>query len=187
MATEQAAYVLGVHPTASAADVERMYAWRIATTSPDDTHQREALWRARETLLGRSRSRTGAIVGWAVGGAAGLVILIVIVALVATSVFRVVESETTDRAAGVPGQSQVFDDVTVQYSGTGWTFILTSPRDCPAAKVVVGFSDTRDGDVIDQLTDTAPLQAGVPYTYTAEDNASTHPYAQIVEIVCHAM
>jgi hypothetical protein len=81
------------------------------------------------------------------------------------------------------GQSYVIDGVTIQPED-GWTFLLTSGRDCPGAEVIVGFADTIDGDTIDQLTETVTLQAGVPYTYTVPDTASTHEYAGIDDLQC---
>ncbi|MGJ4845265.1 hypothetical protein [Leifsonia sp. Le1] len=191
MTPEEAASVLGVPLTATADDVDRVYTWRVGSLGPGDTARREALTQARAVLLrGPSRPRTGAIVAWSLGGVLGVMALLAVVAVVTTSVFGLGPGgAAAPQRSGEPAplNSSAYDGVSVQYAGDGWSFILTSPRDCPAAKVVVGFADAPGQDTIDQLTDTAPLQAGVPYTYTAPDGASVHQYAHIDEIVCHAM
>lgn len=191
MTPEEAASVLGVPLSANGDDIDRMYTWRVGSLGPDDTAQREALTQARAVLLwGPSRGRSGAIIAWSVGGVLGLMALLAVVAVVTASVFGLApDGAAAPQHSGEPAphSSSAYDGVSVQYAGDGWSFILTSPRDCPAAKVVVGFADAPGQDTIDQLTDTAPLQAGIPYTYTAPDGASVHQYAHIDEIVCHAM
>ncbi|MFF2050495.1 hypothetical protein ACFVU2_02740 [Leifsonia sp. NPDC058194] len=211
---EEAAFLLGVHPAASVDDIQRMYQLCVQTHDPDDHAGIAALTQAREVLL-RSRGRVpapsaasaqgmrppvatpprrglpaGAVVGIVLGGVAVLGVLVVAITAIAgfaagglSGALAPQHSASTD--AGSAGD--VLDGVTVRYSGEGWTFFLDSPQDCPAAKIVVGFSDTPGGESEDLLTDTAPLEAGVTYTYAPIDTASTHPYAHIDEIVCHAM
>lgn len=158
----------------------------------------------------RRHLSTGAIVGIAVGGTA-LFLVIVLVAVVAiVGAARLGAASTASRhsaaapsaapstaPSGAPGaqssgsptagdlQSYVIDGVTIQpETDQGWTFVLTSQRDCPGASIVVGFADTVDGDSVDQRTETVSLQAGVPYTYTVPDTASTHQYAGIDDLQC---
>ncbi|WP_313539653.1 hypothetical protein [Leifsonia aquatica] len=199
---EEAAFLLGVHPAASSDDIQRMYEWSVQTHDPEDRDGLELLTQAREVLL-RSRGAalrgqgaaprrrglsTGAIVGISIGGAAvlGVVALLAGIAVVGPGDLAGAFGPR-HAASSTEGAVEVLDGVTVRYSGEGWTFLLDSPQDCPAAKVVVGFADTPGGESVDVLTDTAPLQAGVTYTYAPADQASTHPYAHIDEIVCHAM
>lgn len=145
----------------------------------------------------RRRLSDGAIIGMALGGTAVLlvILLVAVFALVGSShPGSVTAAPQHDSAAAPPGspspsdpsadgQSYVIDGVTIQPED-GWTFVLTSGRDCPGAEVIVGFADTIDGDTIDQLTETVTLQAGVPYTYTVPDTASTHEYAGIDDLQC---
>lgn len=123
--------------------------------------------------------------GWIVVGTIVLLVLTIGLAAVTFSVVGTITAATGRNHPAAP--DRVLDGVTVHDTGQGWTFELESTQDCPAAKVVVGFSDTPTGESLDVLTDTAALQAGVPFRYTPESGASTHPYARIDEIVCHAM
>ena len=134
------------------------------------------------------RVSTGAIVGWSVGLIAFVTagFLIVVLGIVFSPASATSWSDHA-ASASAASHSHVLDGVTVKYSGSGWTFILTSKQDCPAAKVVVGFGDTANGDSIDEFTDSVPLQAGVAYTYRIPDSTSRHPFAKVDEIVCHAM
>jgi hypothetical protein len=134
----------------------------------------------------RRRGRTRFVLGGSIGGAAGLIVALT--HLISGPAFSSgtaapFHSATSHASHG----SEVLDGVSVRYSGSGWTFILTSNQDCPAAKVVVGFGDTPDGDPIDQFTDSVPLTSGTRTTYTVPDSTSRHPYAVVDEIVCHAM
>ncbi|UAJ79873.1 hypothetical protein IT072_01990 [Leifsonia sp. ZF2019] len=126
-------------------------------------------------------------VGWIVGGALALVVLtIALLVAVVPFVSAGFDGFRPHHTASSTAE-QVLDGVTVRYSGEGWTFVLDSPQDCPAAKVVVGFADRAGGESIDVLTDTAPLVAGIPYRYAPAPGSSEHPFAHIDEIVCHAM
>lgn len=139
----------------------------------------------------------GAIIGIALGGTAVLlvVLLVAVIALAGGARSGLANSASRHGSAAAPStapssgdpsaaeQSYVIDGVTIQPE-QGWTFLLTSPRDCPGAEVIVGFADTVDGDSIDQHTETVPLKAGVPYTYTVPDTASTHQYAGIDDLQC---
>lgn len=138
----------------------------------------------------------GAIIGIALGSTALLlVVLLVAVIALAGNAQRSLAGASQNGSAAAPSaapssgdpsaadQSYVIDGVTIQPE-QGWTFLLTSQRDCPAAEVIVGFADTVDGDSIDQHTDTVSLKAGVPYTYTVPDTASTHQYAGIDDLQC---
>lgn len=146
----------------------------------------------------RTPLSNGAIIGIALGGTAVLlVVLLVAVIALAGSAQRGLSNTAAQHgsaaapSSGAPSsgdpsaadQSYVIDGVTIQPE-QGWTFLLTSQRDCPAAEVIVGFADTVDGDTIDQHTDTVSLKAGVPYTYTIPDTASTHQYAGIDDLQC---
>lgn len=140
----------------------------------------------------------GAIIGIVLGGTAALlvVLLVVVIALAGNAQRGLASSAAQHGSAAAPStsapssgdpsasdQSYVIDGVTIQPE-QGWTFLLTSSRDCPGAEVIVGFADTVDGDSIDQHTDTVSLKAGVPYTYTVPYTASTHQYAGIDDLQC---
>jgi hypothetical protein len=141
---------------------------------------------------------TGAIVGWTLGAIAGATVFVVAVAFViglAGHLSRVTAAASTaapsTAAPSIPSptptsDTQVFDGVTVESPATGWTFTFTSVRDCPSAKVIVGFSATVDGGEIDQWTGSASLTAGIPYSYTIPDSASTYNFAAIDDVICSA-
>lgn len=144
----------------------------------------------------RTPLSNGAIIGIALGSTAlVLVVLLVAVIALAGNAQRNLSTASQHGSAAAPSaapssgdpsaadQSYVIDGVTIQPE-QGWTFLLTSPRDCPAAEVIVGFADTIDGDSMDQHTDTVSLKAGVPYTYTVPDTASTRQYAGIDDLQC---
>ena len=144
----------------------------------------------------RTPLSNGAIIGIALGSTALLlVVLLIAVIALAGNAQRGLSTASQHGSAAAPSsapssgdpsaadQSYVIDGVTIQPE-QGWTFLLTSQRDCPAAEVIVGFADTVDGDSIDQHTDTVSLKAGVPYTYTVPDTASTHQYAGIDDLQC---
>jgi hypothetical protein len=78
----------------------------------------------------------------------------------------------------------VVDGVRVQYSDEGWDFTLTSPQDCPAATVTVGFSSSYDGAAEDEFTDTVSLTAGEPHVYSVPYDASDLQYAFIDAVDC---
>ena len=141
----------------------------------------------------------GAIIGIALGSTA-LVLVALLVAVIAlagntrlgssgtaaqhgSAAAPTAPSDPSSSDPSAADQSYVIDGVTIQPE-QGWTFVLTSQRDCPGAEVIVGFADTVDGDSIDEHTDTVSLQAGVPYTYTVPDTASTHQYAGIDDLQC---
>ncbi|MEY9852627.1 hypothetical protein ABH923_002305 [Leifsonia sp. EB41] len=138
----------------------------------------------------------GAIIGIALGSTALLLVVLLVAVIALTgNAQRSLAGASQNGSAAAPStvpssgdpsaadQSYVIDGVTIQPE-QGWTFLLTSQRDCPAAEVIVGFADTVDGDSIDQHTDTVSLKAGVPYTYTVPDTASTHQYAGIDDLQC---
>ncbi|MFE4949075.1 hypothetical protein ACFQ9V_03120 [Leifsonia sp. NPDC056665] len=145
----------------------------------------------------RTPLSNGAIIGIALGSTALLlvVLLVAVIALAGSAQRGLASAASPHGSAAAPSaapssgdpsaadQSYVIDGVTIQPE-QGWTFLLTSQRDCPAAEVIVGFADTVDGDSIDQHTDTVSLKAGVPYTYTVPDTASTHQYAGIDDLQC---
>lgn len=134
---------------------------------------------------------SGAIIGIALGSTAVLLVtLLLAVFAVAVGGQRAgMNVEPLHTSVAAPSASPddpgayAIDGVTIQ-PGEGWTFILTSQRDCPGAEVIVGFADTVDGESVDQLTETVTLQAGVPYAYTVPDTASAHEYAGIDDIEC---
>ena len=124
---------------------------------------------------------TGAIVGITLGSiAAGLVVLLVAVfAIVADraqleppraggeqlerdAIRRSVRPPSPDPSAGGPDDTAVadydVDGVHVHYVD-GWTFELTPGQTVPAATVIAGFSDTPDGDVVDEWSTTLDLEA----------------------------
>jgi hypothetical protein len=82
-------------------------------------------------------------------------------------------------------ESYILDGVTVELQ-EGWTFLLTSNRDCPAGRVDVGFSDSENSDSVEYLSEVVTLQAGVPYPFTIPDDASDFHYASIDDIACDA-
>jgi hypothetical protein len=141
----------------------------------------------------------GAIIGIALGSTAVflVVLLVAVIALAGNARLGAASTAPQHGSAAAPtspsdpsstapsgaDQSYVIDGVTIQPED-GWTFVLTSQRDCPGAEVIVGFSDSVDGDTIDEHTDTVSLKAGVPYTYTVPDTASTHDYAGIDDLQC---
>jgi len=212
----EAASLLGVAADASPDEVQRAYASRLAV-DPGNTGRREALNAALHVMLPRSRwvppgpsiagpppraapgaaparapvsrsrrGRTRYVLGGSIGGAAGLIVALT--HLISGPAFSSGTSAPFHSATSQASHgSTVLDGVTVRYSGSGWTFFLTSTQDCPAAKVVVGFGDTPDGEPIDQFTDSVPLTSGTRTTYTVPDSTSRHPYAVVDEIVCHAM
>ncbi|MGN6425882.1 MAG: hypothetical protein ACTHMF_03610 [Leifsonia sp.] len=147
------------------------------------------------TPRARSSASTGAILGWTIGGLAGLLVLSIVVVV---TVFVGVRAAQHDAPApeAVPTAEPLPDDPSSAYevdgvrvepqAEDGWTFVLTSPEDCPAAQVTSGFADSEFGDTVDEHTDTVPLEAGRPYTYTIPDDASVHDYAAIDSIVCGA-
>ncbi|WP_155806744.1 hypothetical protein [Leifsonia xyli] len=69
----------------------------------------------------------------------------------------------------------------------GWTFLLTSDRNCPSARVVSGFADTEDGDTVEEHSQVVSLERGVPYSYTIPDSASDREYASIDDIICETI
>jgi len=145
----------------------------------------------------RTPLSNGAIIGIALGSTAVLlvVLLVAVIALAGGTQRGLANAAAQHGSAAAPStapsssdpsaadQSYVIDGVTIKPE-QGWTFLLTSQRDCPAAEVIVGFADTIDGDSMDQHTDTVSLKAGVPYTYTVPDTASTRQYAGIDDLQC---
>ncbi|MEN2741304.1 hypothetical protein ABCS02_26265 [Microbacterium sp. X-17] len=145
----------------------------------------------------RTPLSNGAIIGIALGSTAVLlvVLLVAVIALAGSAQRGLASAASQHGSAAAPStapssgdpsaadQSYVIDGVTIQPE-QGWTFLLTSQRDCPAAEVIVGFADTIDGDSMDQHTETVSLKAGVPYTYTVPDTASTRQYAGIDDLQC---
>jgi len=154
----------------------------------------------------RRRMSTGAIVGITVGSiAAGLVVLLVAVfavVAIAHNSSRLAQAESSssaapfddpsdipspDPSAGGPDDSGVadydVDGVHIHYVD-GWTFELTPGETCAGATVTAGFSDTPEGDVVDEWSTTLDLEAAVPYTLTIPDSASLHDYAGIDAVDC---
>ncbi|MGO4537048.1 hypothetical protein [Leifsonia sp. 2MCAF36] len=151
---------------------------------------------------GRRPMSTGAIVGITVGSVApGLVVLLVALFAIGSIVHsssRLAQAESTSSAApsGIPSAEPSpgatdsadvadydVDGVKVHYVD-GWTFELTAGQTCAGATLTAGFSDTPDGDVVDEWSTTIDLQASVPYTLTIPDSASDHEYAGIDTIQC---
>ncbi|MFP3467308.1 hypothetical protein [Leifsonia sp. SIMBA_070] len=151
---------------------------------------------------------TGAIVGITLGSmAAGLVVLLFAlfgIAAIAHDAGRLADSRSSSSAApyadptapdpsapdsaapddsGSSVEDYDVDGVHVHYVD-GWTFELTPARTCAGATVTAGFSDTPDGDEVDQWTTTLDLEAGVPATVTIPDSASPHDYAGIDAVDC---
>ena len=150
----------------------------------------------------RRRMSTGAIVGITLGSiAAGLVVLLVAVFAIAAVVhssgrlaqaassssatpFDVPSDEPSDGSSdGTAVEDYDVDGVHVHYID-GWTFELTPGQTCAGATVVAGFSETPDGDVVDEWTTTLDLEASVPYTLTIPDSASVYDYAGIDTVDC---
>ncbi|MDR6972437.1 hypothetical protein [Leifsonia shinshuensis] len=150
---------------------------------------------------------TGAIVGITLGSmAGGLVILLVAlftIAAIAHDSSRLAQpggssteapfaapsdtpsDDPTDAAPDDPATVDDYDvdGVHVHYVD-GWTFELTPDQTCAGATVTAGFSDTPDGDEVDQWSTTVDLEEGVPYTFTIPDSASVHDYAGIDAVDC---
>ncbi|MGN7799949.1 hypothetical protein [Leifsonia sp. 22587] len=150
---------------------------------------------------------TGAIVGITLGSmAGGLVILLVAlftIAAIAHDSSRLAQpsgssteapfaapsdtpsDDPTDAAPDDPATVDDYDvdGVHVHYVD-GWTFELTPGQTCAGATVTAGFSDTPDGDELDQWSTTVDLEEGVPYTFTIPDSASVHDYAGIDAVDC---
>jgi len=154
----------------------------------------------------RRRMSTGAIVGITLGSiAAGLVVLLVAVFAIAAVVHssgRLAQAESSSSATpfdvpsdepsdggsdsgsdGTAVEDYDVDGVHVHYVD-GWTFELTPGQTCAGATVVAGFSETPDGDVVDEWSTTLDLQASVPYTLTIPDSASVYDYAGIDTVDC---
>lgn len=139
---------------------------------------------------------TGAIIAWVLGGV-GLVMVIVTIAIVAIVIG--LARSAADGSFAVPSsssepwededegdvESYVIDGVLVEPL-RGWNFELTSNRDCPSARVEVGFSGSAYGDSVDSQSEVVPLKKGVPYRFTIPDDASDFEYASIDDIVCDA-
>lgn len=89
----------------------------------------------------------------------------------------------TDPAPDPAVEDYDVDGVHVHYVD-GWTFELTAGQSCAGATVTAGFSDSPDGDEVDQWTTTVDLEAGVPLTFTIPDSASSHDFAGIDGIDC---
>ncbi|WP_348789678.1 hypothetical protein [Leifsonia sp. NPDC080035] len=141
----------------------------------------------------RRPASTGAILGWTIGGLAGLLVLSLVAVLLVFSGVSALRDDTSvpesaptaEAAPDGSADSYEVDGVLVEpQTDDGWTFVLTAQEDCPAAEVTSGFADSEYGDTLDEHTDTVPLEAGVPYTYTIPDGASVHDYAAIDSIVC---
>lgn len=129
---------------------------------------------------------TGAIIGWVLGGFA---VLLVVVLVAVVAIVGSVRSQDpyTDAGGGYSDPasgSYVVDGVQVEYDGEDWDFTLTSPRDCPAASVTVGFSDEESGPAQEHFTDTVALEAGQPHVYSVPYEASDMQYASIDAIDC---
>lgn len=142
---------------------------------------------------------TGAIVGIVLGGA-GLLVVIAVIAIVAI-VFGVMRDSGGGTVAGpVPSATPWADDSGDDYDDSndylidgvnvhyvdGWTFELTSDRNCAAARVEFGFADTSDGDSSDVQSKVVSLKKGVPFTFTIPDDASDMSYVSIDDIICEA-
>lgn len=152
---------------------------------------------------------TGAIVGITLGSlAAGLVLLLVALFAVAavgsrsslpeagsgssaapfdTPTPAPSDDPSADPSPGGSGDSGVedydVDGVHIHYLD-GWTFELTPSQTCAGATITAGFSDTQDGDVVDEWSTDIDLQAGVPATLTIPESASIHNYAGIDAVEC---
>ncbi|WP_431219676.1 hypothetical protein [Leifsonia xyli] len=155
----------------------------------------------------RRRLSTGAIVGITLGGiAAGLVLMLMAlfsILAIAHSSSRLADAPTSSTAAPfdepsappTDGSSQDggaddpaaddydVDGVHVHYVD-GWTFELTPGQTCAGATITAGFSDSPEGDEVDQWSTTIDLVAGEPYTFTIPDSASAHDYAGIDAVQC---
>ena len=143
---------------------------------------------------------TGAIVGITLGSiAAALVILIVVfvgIFALAHESSRLADSETGSSAAPYDdpsddpsqGGDSAAEDYDVDgvhvHNVDGWTFELMADQSCTGAQITAGFSDTPDGDDLDQWTTIVDLEAGVPLTVTIPDSASDYDYAGIETIDC---
>lgn len=130
---------------------------------------------------------TGAILGWVFGGFAVLLVLVVVAVVVIANSVRPILPTPNAASGGSGGSNEyVVDGVEVQYGDEGWDFTLTSPQDCPAAAVTVGFSSASDGPADEEFTDTVSLEAGVPHIYSVPYEASDLQYASIEAIDCGA-
>lgn len=144
---------------------------------------------------------TGAIVGITLGSiAVALVILIVVfvgIFAVAHESSRLAGSDIGSSAApyddssddpsqggdSASGQDYDVDGVHV-HNVDGWTFELTADQACSGAQITAGFSDSPDGDDLDQWTTIVDLEAGVPFTLTIPDSASDYDYVGIETVDC---
>ena len=154
----------------------------------------------------RRRMSTGAIVGITVGSIAAVLVVLLVAVLaavaVAHSTSRLTQAESSssatpfddpsdtpspDPSEGAPDDSAVadydVDGVHIHYVD-GWTFELTPGQTCAGATVTAGFSDTPEGDVVDEWSTTLDLEAAVPYTLTIPDSASVHDFAGIDAVDC---
>ncbi|MFJ3394346.1 hypothetical protein [Leifsonia aquatica] len=129
---------------------------------------------------------TGAIVGWVLGGFAVLLVIVVvaIVAIVGSARSQVSYTDAGGGSSDSLSGEYVVDGVRVEYNEDGWDFTLTSPRDCPAATVTVGFGDDVSGPAQEEFTDTVALEAGQPHVYSVPYDASSLQYASIDAIDC---
>lgn len=129
---------------------------------------------------------TGAIVGWVLGGFAVLLVIVVvaIVAIVGSARSQVSYTDAGGGSSDSASGEYVVDGVRVEYNEDGWDFTLTSPRDCPAATVTVGFGDEVSGPAQEEFTDTVALEAGQPHVYSVPYDASSLQYASIDAIDC---
>ncbi|ERK69228.1 hypothetical protein N136_04450, partial [Leifsonia aquatica ATCC 14665] len=129
---------------------------------------------------------TGAIVGWVLGGFAVLLVIVVVavVAIVGSARSQVSYTDAGGGSSDSASGEYVVDGVRVEYNEDGWDFTLTSPRDCPAATVTVGFGDDVSGPAQEEFTDTVALEAGQPHVYSVPYDASSLQYASIDAIDC---
>jgi len=129
---------------------------------------------------------TGAIVGSVLGGFAVLLVIVVVavVAIVGSARSQVSYTDAGGGSSDSASGEYVVDGVRVQYNEDGWDFTLTSPRDCPAATVTVGFGDDVNGPAQEEFTDTVALEAGQPHVYSVPYDASSLQYASIDAIDC---
>ncbi|MGH1549978.1 hypothetical protein ACRAWB_12730 [Leifsonia poae] len=144
---------------------------------------------------------TGAIVGITLGSiAAALVILIVVF----VAIFAVAHQSARLADPGLGSTAAPFDDPSDDpsqggdaasaedydvdgvhvHNVDGWTFELTAGQSCTGAQITAGFSDSPDGDDLDQWSTVVDLEAGVPVTITIPDSASDYDYAGIETIDC---
>ncbi|MFJ3490122.1 hypothetical protein [Leifsonia aquatica] len=129
---------------------------------------------------------TGAIVGSVLGGFAVLLVIVVVavVAIVGSARSQVSYTDAGGGSSDSASGEYVVDGVRVEYNDDGWDFTLTSPRDCPAATVTVGFGDDVSGPAQEEFTDTVALEAGQPHVYSVPYDASSLQYASIDAIDC---